>query len=954
MAVQTKEKDTLLLIDGSNLAFRMFFALEMSNMRDAQGNPTWAVYGTLKALFDVIEQTKPSSIAVAFDLPHPTYRHELFEDYKANRPDEMPDEMKPQWNLIKECFRKLHVPVLEEAGFEADDLIGIMTQKASKENMKVVILSGDKDLFQLVDESTSIAMPRRGGGLDFYDPEKVIEKMGVTPRQVPDYKGIAGDSSDNIPGIKGLGPKAAIKLLGDYQNLEGIYENIDNVTPPKTKEKLIEQEDKARLSKHLATIIVEEEGVSPENLDLEKCKLNLPDTDALISFLKSLQFNSILKRLPIVLKPFNQGELVKVDVGELNETNTQINRQKNTERWGNIDQSLKNIDTDKNFKANLIKDAADLDLLIKELEEQNLIAVDLETTGLNTLNCEIVGWAFAYKKQKEIKSFYIPCKHNQAKEQIDPSLILEKLKPILEDESKKLLMQNAKFELKIFERLEIKIHNNFFDTMLASYIYNPANKHGLKQQAKRIFALQMTEIEDILGSGKKQINMADANLEQVTQYACADAYITYKLFDFYQDKLDAREIKILEEIEFPLVNILKNIENQGVSLDVAFLETLSKTIHAEIAVIEKRVFELAQEEFNIASPKQLGVIMFEKLELPTVGKKKKTGSYSTDMGTLETLLNDYELDPSHEEFIKLIIDFRTLSKLASTYIDNLPFLIAKEDNRLHSDFNQVATTTGRLSSSNPNLQNIPIKSAYGKEIRKAFKAKENKTLISADYSQIELRVLAHLADEQALIEAFQNDQDIHARTAMEIFDLKENEVSEEQRRIGKTLNFALIYMQGPFATAKQLGISMSEAKNFTNTYFKVFPKIKPFMDKTLNDARQNEFTETLFGRRRFFRNLNSGNKILQKEEERQAFNAGIQGTAADIMKIAMINIAKRLENYPQASLILQVHDEIIVETDLEIKDEIKAIIEEEMSQATALKVPLKVEAGEGANWLLAH
>ncbi len=949
-----KEKQNLLLIDGSNLAFRMFFALEMSNLRDGDGNPTWAVYGTIKALFDVIEATKPTAIAVAFDLPQPTYRHEVFEEYKANRPDDMPDDLKPQWALIKETFRKLHVPVLEEAGYEADDLIGILAKKAERHDIDVVILSGDKDLFQLVNDRTSIAMPRRGGGLDFYDTAKVIEKMGVRPDQVPDYKGIAGDSSDNIPGVKGLGPKAAIKLLGEYQTLEGIYENIAAVLPPKTQEKLVEQEDGARLSKYIATIILEEDGLK-EKLDLEACNLTLPDVDELIAFLKQLRFTSILRRLPIVLKPFNNGELVKVDVGELpEETERTFNVRKNIDKWDSLDKEFKEVKDDKNFKPKSITTEKGLEDLVEKLTNLDAYSLDLETTGLNTLNCEIVGWALAHKEASDVNSYYIPVGHIQG-EQLKADVVLNKLKTILEDESKKIIVQNAKFDLKILERYGVKIHQNFFYTMLASYVDNPSNKHGLKTQSKRVFDLKMTEIEDLIGTGKKQTLMSDAPIELVSDYACADAHITFKLHDHYLKKLDAREIKLLNEIEFPVISVLKDIENQGISLDVNFLSELSKDIHSKIDILQKRIFELAKEEFNIGSPKQLGVVMFEKLELPVVGKKKKTGSYSTDMSTLETLLHDYELSPENKEFIELIIEYRTHMKLASTYIDNLPALIAKEDNRLHSDFNQVVTTTGRLSSSNPNLQNIPIRSEYGRQIRKAFTAKDSsKVLLSADYSQIELRVLAHLADEKALIEAFNNDQDIHARTAMEIFGLKEDEVTSDHRRIGKTLNFALIYMQGPFATAKQLGISMSEAKKFIDTYFKVFPKVKPFMNKTIEDAHEHEYTETMFGRRRYFRNLNSNNKILQKEEERQAFNAGIQGSAADIMKMAMINLDKRLKAYDGANLILQVHDEMIVECDIGIKDEIKKIIVEEMSSATKLKVPLKVDIGEGNNWLEAH
>ena len=948
---------TLLLIDGSNLVFRMFFALEMSNLRDAEGNPTWAVYGTLKALFDTIELAKPSACAVAFDLPQPTFRHEMFEDYKANRPDEMPDDLKPQWPVTKELFRKLHIPVLEEPGLEADDLIGIMAHKADKEGYKVVILSGDKDLFQLVNDNVSIAMPKRGGGLEIYDALAVLEKMGVRPDQVPDYKGIAGDSSDNIPGVRGLGPKAATTLLGKYGSLEGIYENIAEIGPPKTKEKLVEQEDKARLSKHIATIVLGEEGVKECDLNLEHCKLTLPDIDELIQFLKEKEFNTILRRLPLVLKPFNGGEILKVDVGELPEAPTPTQR-KETKSQAIKEKFLEKIDiplSDVSIKPMLVLDEVSLNGLIKALEKVDLYSVDLETDGLNTLNCEIVGWAISYSskenpKDEEIKTFYIPVRHNSLN-QLDPNLVRERLKPILEDSSKKQIIQNAKFEQKIFARLGIKNHNNFFDTMIASYIFNPSDKHGLKAQSKRIFHLRMKEIDELIGTGKKQITLDFAPISDVAAYAATYAFITYKLYYYYQEKLDDREKEILKTIEFPLVEVLRDIELEGITLNCEALAILSVKVHKQIKEIEKNIFKITGEEFNISSPKQLSVILFEKLNFPAVGKKNKSGGYSTDISTLETLLHEYELDKEQAKLINSIIEYRTLTKLTSTYIDNLPSLVSKETGRLHSDFNQVVTTTGRLSSSNPNLQNIPIRSELGKEMRRAFTAKDSShSLISADYSQIELRVLAHMAGEDALIDAFKHDEDIHQRTAMEIFGIKEEEVDSEKRAIGKTLNFALIYMQGPFATAKQLGITMKEAKEFISKYFIAFKKIQPFMNNTLEFAHENEYVETIFGRRRYFQNINSPNKMLSKEEERQAFNAAIQGSAADIMKIAMVNLYKKLTHY-KAKIILQVHDELVLEVPNEELEEVKKLVTAEMSNATKLKVPLLVDCASGPNWL---
>ena len=484
--MQQATKETILLIDGSNLAFRMFFALERTNLRNRNGEATWAIYGTLKALFDVMEMVKPTAIAAAFDLPQPSFRHEAFEEYKANRPDEMPEELKVQWEPVKESFRKLNIPVMEEAGFEADDLIGIVAKAAEAEGYDVILLSGDRDLFQLVTDKVKLAAPQRGGGIKIYSPNDVYEQMGVHPDQIIDYKAIAGDSSDNIPGVKGLGDKSAIKLLAEYRNLDGIYENIKAVSPPKTKEKLETQEDSARLSRHLATIITEETSPGQAKGYIDHAKLDLPDMDSLIDFLKGYEFNSILKRLPILLKSFNNGEMVKVDVAIEEEIKAPENT--GSKKFEQIDIEINNLE----ISPQVIKTEEELDKLINELNVAKQYAIDLETTGLNTLNCEIVGWAFALHgsdpEDNDIYSYYIPVRHSllaDANSQLNAELVREKLKPILEDESKLQIIQNIKFEHKIFKRLGLKIHNNFYDVMLASYIENPNNKHGLKQQSKK-------------------------------------------------------------------------------------------------------------------------------------------------------------------------------------------------------------------------------------------------------------------------------------------------------------------------------------------------------------------------------------------------------------------------------------------------------------------------------------
>ncbi len=944
------EKPSLLLIDGSNLAFRMFFALEMSNLRNARGEATWAVYGTLKALCDAIEKANPSAIAVAFDLPEPSFRHELFDDYKANRPDEMPEELKTQWPKIKSLFKHLHIPVIEEAGFEADDMIGIMARKAERNAYKVFILSGDKDLYQLVTENVSMAVPQRGGGLKIMGPADVIEQMGIRADQVPDYKGIAGDSSDNIPGVKGLGPKAAINLLGEYGSLENIYANIDKVSPPKTKEKLIEQEDRARLSKHIATIITDDSQIKNANLDLQACHLEVPDTTALVSFLKDLEFISILKRLPAVLKPFNQGKLVKVDVGELveNPTIKQEIKQIQAPSLEDLEQPLEDLQ----IEPSIILNKTQFQNILQELKTTSVYSLDLETTGLNTLNCEIVGFALAYLQQGVLKSIYIPV-ITEGTLELGLNDITEGLKSILDDKSKLQIIQNAKFEKKILKRYGFKLHSNFYDTMLASYVENPSNKHGLKAQAKRVFKWRMTEIEEIIGSGRKQISIDQAPLADVAKYAAADAFVTYKLYEYYEARLDSNTKALLTHIEFPLVEVLASIETTGVALNVEHFRKLGLELKNKLQELEHSIHALSKNDFNISSPKQLSSVLFEQMSIKAPGRKNKTGAYSTDIETLETLLSDDELSQEQKTFVSQIIEYRSLSKLNSTYVDTLPNLISKESGRLHSDFNQVVTATGRLSSSNPNLQNIPIRDLYGREIRRGFIARNpDYSLICADYSQIELRILAHMANEKSLIDAFNKEQDIHKRTAMEILGKSAEEITEDDRRLGKTLNFALIYMQGPFATAKQLGISMPEAKQFIHKYFSAFPSIEPFMDKILKQAHQDGFVETLFGRRRYFKNINSPNKILQREEERQAFNTPLQGSAADIIKKAMIELFAKLQNkHPEAQIILQVHDELIVECPSNIAGAVRSLMEDTMQNIIKLKVPLTVDSSLGPNWL---
>ena len=665
--------------------------------------------------------------------------------------------------------------------------------------------------------------------------------------------------------------------------------------------------------------------------------------------------------------PFNNGELVKFDVGDLPDqefTNGNGSKKKKASPkkdsietkspdevlWDKMENPPEQLE----IKPFVVVDNASLESLVKKLEKADAYAIDLETTGLNTLNCEIVGWAIAIQEKKDIKTFYIPILHQNVL-QLPSDSVLDILKPILEDDSKLQIMQNAKFERKIFTRLGVKCHGNFFDTMLASYIENSSNKHGLKAQSVRVLNKRMTEIEELIGTGKKQITIDQVPIDKVSAYAAADAFVTYELYKHYDKKLSKKEKELLFNIEQPLAAVLAEIEIEGISIDAPFFSELSEEISKKIEDLEKKIWKACDKEFNISSTKQLGVELYETLELPEVKKRTKTGAYPTDSGTLESLINEYEISKKQKETLEAVLEYRTLTKLRSTYVDNLPNLVSKETGRLHTDFNQVVTATGRLSSSNPNLQNIPIRTPLGRQVRKGFISRsKDHVLLSADYSQIELRILAHMTGGEQLIDAFKKNEDIHARTAMEILGKKE--ITKDERAIGKTLNFALIYMQGPFATAKQLGISMKEAKAFIEKYFKAFPTVKPFMNEVLEAARENGYVETMFGRRRYFRNLNSSNKIIQKEEERQAFNSPLQGTAADIIKMAMISLHKALkEKGLKSRIILQVHDELILEVPKSELEEVEKLVKEEMSfdksKQVELKVPLLVDSGSGPNWL---
>lgn len=1003
-----KELETLVLVDGSSLAFRSFYAMFKSGLRAKDGTPTGAVHGFFASLFDMIERQKPDMLAVCFDLSDPTFRHVEFQDYKANR-DEMPDELAQQWPIIKEGVKILEIPLYELSGFEADDVIGTVAKQAEAKGMRVIILTGDQDAFQLLagePDNVEVLMPSKGE-LITYKRDKVFEKLGVYPEQITDYKGLCGDKSDNIPGVRGIGEVTAAKLLAAHGTVEGIYEHLEEIKSASVKQKLIDGKQSAFDSKRLATIRLD----VPLDFDFEHCRLTAPPVEPVTEFFQRMSFRQLTARVPKILARFAGGEayaqssaapssvgivaspaVAMAQVSGSDSPNPNHNRgiggqltldfgaAVDTEKFPGTRElaalteggrgrmvavRLPQIEvTLAPMKDPLVVTTeAELDELISQLEKQQVISVDLETTGLNSLDTQIVGYAISFdptlkmsdKKHllakdsafggPELKSAYIPVRHQVTggKPQLDPQLVATKLKPVLENQNIGKIAQNGKFEMNVLSTVGIDMSPLVFDTMLASYIDNPDNKHGLKDQAERILNYKMVRIGELIGTGRKQITIDMAPVDQVAEYAADDARITLELARYYGSTMDEEQLYLMNDMELPLCAVLAKMEQTGIQLDLPYLSAFSVELSSELARLEAEIYKHAGHGFNINSPIQLQKVLFEELGLKTKGKTK-TG-YSTDASVLEALKDDHVI-------IQCLLDYRHISKLRSTYVEALPKEVLERDGRLHGEFNQTVASTGRLSSSNPNLQNIPIKTEVGRRIRKAFIAKENCSLISADYSQIELRMLAHMSKDELLIDAFSKNQDIHARTAGEIFEVPIEDVSSDMRRVGKTINFALVYQQGAFSTAQDLGISTKEAQAFIDKYFSRYPKVKGYLASTIDEAREHDYAKTIWGRKRYFTHLHDRNDNVRRADERAACNAPIQGSAADLVKLAMIRLDKDLkESGLKAKMIMQVHDELVLEVPDNEIDQAKALVGAAMNLDQPLDVPLKVDFGVGKNWM---
>ena len=916
-----KKTDHYYLIDGSGYIFRAYYALPPLT-RKSDGLPTGAVSGFCSMLFKLLEDSKsdrnlqkPTHFAVIFDSARKTFRNEIYSDYKANR-SEAPDDLAPQFEYIRKSVLAFNLPSVELSNYEADDLIATYVEKILKGGAKVTIVSSDKDLMQLYKKNVRIYDPMKN---KFISDEDVQKKFGVDSSKVIDVQALAGDSSDNVPGVPGIGVKTAAELINKYGTLEKLLKSAKEIKQNKRRETLIANEDKALISKKLVTL----KNDAPINRDLDEFELKEINKDMLYKFLREMEFNRLLSSAISVY-------------GEPDFTNERSNKSTNHKQVS-IDK--------KNY--HLITDLKNIDEWIREAEEIGEVAVDTETNSLDPHQAELVGISLSSKIGK---ACYIPLGHKSEKN-INKNLVLNKLKPLLEDPSVKKIGQNIKFDFIVFFKQGIEL-TAMEDTMLMSYVLDAGkNRHNMDTLSEIHLDHKTIAFKDLVGTGKKEINFSEVDIEKAKDYAAEDADITLRLYQKFKKSLKLEKMhNIYEVFEKPMIKILAFMEIEGVKIDNKFLKLLSSKFEKKIEKIQNQVFKISKKEFNIASPKQLGEIIYNELKIANL-KKTKKGSFATSASVLE------DLAFKGHKFPQLILDWRQLSKLKNTYSDSLPEHLNPNTKRVHTSFLLAATTTGRLASSDPNLQNIPIKSEDGKDIRKAFIAEKNYALISADYNQIEMRILADLADVKELKKAFNNNEDIHSLTASQIFNIDIKKINDDQRRKAKAINFGIIYGISQYGLAKQINVSNHEAEEFLNAYFLRFPEIKIYMDETIKFCRKSGFVNNIFGRRSHFVNINDKNYNVRNFQERAAINAPIQGSASEIMRLAMIRLSKRLseQKNKKTKMLLQIHDELIFETPKEESKRISKIIIEEMSSVTkseqhSFSIPLTVDMNIGDNW----
>ena len=924
-----QKTDHFYLVDGSGYIFRAYYALPPLT-RKIDGLPTGAVSGFCSMLFKLLEDSKsnqnlqkPTHFAVIFDSARKTFRNEIYKDYKANR-SEAPDDLAPQFDYIRESVLAFNLPSVELINYEADDLIATYVEKILKAGAKVTIVSSDKDLMQLFKKDVRIFDPMKN---KFISVEDVKNKFGVDPSKVVDVQALAGDSSDNVPGVPGIGVKTAAELINKYGNLEKLLKSTSEIKQNKRRETLIQNQDKALISKKLVIL----KNDAPVNRDLSEFRLKEIDKEKLYKFLRDMEFNRLLSS---AISAYGEPNLTGIKNDKYNNRDSS-NNQKSISK--------------KNYS--LITDPEQINNWIKEAEETGEIAIDTETNSLDPHQADLVGISLSSKIGK---ACYIPIGHKSGK-CIDKEVVLKKLKPLLEDPSIKKIGQNIKFDFILLFKNGIKI-SSMEDTMLMSYVLDSGkNRHNMDTLSEIHLEHKTISFKDLVGSGKKEINFSDVEIEKAKNYAAEDADVTFRLYKkFYKSLRDEKLVNIYEIFEKPMIEILAYMEIEGIKIDKNFLKTLSDKFSKKIDKLQAQVFKISKKEFNIASPKQLGEVLYNDLKIADL-KKTKKGSFATSASVLEDLaFKGYE-------FPQLVLDWRQISKLKNTYSDSLPEHINIKTNRVHTSFLLAATNTGRLASSDPNLQNIPIKSEDGKDIRKAFVAKKDHVLISADYNQIEMRILADLADVKELKKAFKNNEDIHSLTASQIFNTEIKKVDQDQRRKAKAINFGIIYGISQYGLAKQINVSNYEAEEFLNSYFAKFPEIKVYMDQTIKFCRKNGYVNNIFGRRSHFININDKNYNVRNFQERAAINAPIQGSASEIMRLAMIRLEKRLneQKNQDTKMLLQIHDELIFETPKLGAEKIRKIIIEEMTSVVnsdqhSFSIPLTVDLNIGDNWGSLH
>ena len=893
MTEETK-KPRLFLVDGSNYIYRAFYAIrELSN---SKGFPTNAIYGFITMLMKLCRDYDPDYIAIVFDSKGPTFRHEIYDEYKATR-KAMPDDLITQIPYIKDVVRGFSIPVIEEEGMEADDIIGTLVKTYSPKGIDTVIITGDKDLMQLVSDDVILVDTMKD---KTYDVEGVKERFGVEPEKVVDILGLAGDTSDNIPGVPGVGEKTALKLIREFGSIENVLENAGRVKNARVRKNLKEYADQALLSRELATIKTDIE----LDFDMDNFRREEPDAEALKGLFKEFEFSSLL-------------------------------------------QSLKIKEEREEGEYHLVASESELDELTGILKDSKAFALDLMLNSAEPMRADIIGISICTDTQK---AYYIPLAHDDddAPEQLRPDVVLKTLSPYLVDQNIKKYGHDLKNAVIVFSRNGIELQGLFCDVMVAAYVLNPSKRgFGLDDLAREHLDRELMPIKELTGSGSKAIPFSAVPLDRAMNYACTRADYAFRLAKVLVDEIEKDGFNdLLYNVEMPLVFVLSSMEEKGVLLNTELLKELSEQLAGLLGMSEEKIYLLAGETFNINSPKQLQVILFDKLSLPK-GKRTKDG-YSTDVEVLTNLAKSYELPAE-------ILGYRSLTKLKSTYVDALPALVNPETGRIHTSYNQTVAATGRLSSSNPNLQNIPIRTTEGKRIRQAFVVPEGCVIVSADYSQIELRILAHLSEDETLIRAFNTDEDIHTRTASDIFGVFPEMVNTDMRRQAKVINFGILYGMSPFGLAKELGINQKLAKAYIDEYFLKYQGVRTFLDTILEKARKDGFVTTLLNRRRYLPEINSRNVSVRQFAERMAINTPIQGTAADLIKVAMLNIWKRLndENL-MSSMILQVHDELVFEVPAGEKETIIDLVKREMEGVISLCVPLKVEISAGKNWDEAH